>query len=604
VSGAAAFLAQHPPFSELDEQELAELADGLEEVTFAEGRNVLVEDAAPAGAVYVIWTGAMDLVHEAQVVDVLEPGECFGHPSLFTGMAPAFTVRAHEDSTCLAIPYAKAERVFATLAGVRYIARTLRERMVRTGHTAHALPELATTRLRALVSRPPLFVSPDATVREAAAQMAEHHYPAVLAETPDGLAIATDSDLVKEVLAAGRSPDMPLIEALHAPALTAPGDRTAAEALLDLLDDGHGALAVTDHDRVLGVLTVADIAGGEHSPFALRTAISHAADEDALVEVMSSGMPRLLVSLLSTGLEPVEITRALAVQSDAATWRLIDFAIERHGPAPVPWAWLGLGSVARRELTLASDQDNALAYSDEGGAEADGYFAAMASDINDGLARCGLGEDNASVLARNPAWRMSVGRWRDEFEACLDQPDRSHLVRAAVGFDFRQVCGGLDAVGPLVDVVRHARDHPDFLRRLARTAVDWPVPLKRRDRFDTDDDDRINIKSGGALPIANIARFYAISAGITISSTFDRLVAVEEAGALGRDTAVGLREAFQLVSRVRLEHHADCIAAGVPIDNMVAPDRLTPLRRLGLRDALKAVADAQKQLSVYSPMRM
>ena len=54
MSGAAAFLAQHPPFSELDEQELAELADGLEEVTFPEGQNVLVEDAAPAGSVYVI----------------------------------------------------------------------------------------------------------------------------------------------------------------------------------------------------------------------------------------------------------------------------------------------------------------------------------------------------------------------------------------------------------------------------------------------------------------------------------------------------------------------------------------------------------------------
>jgi hypothetical protein len=27
------------------------------------------------------------------VIQVLEPGECFGHPSLLTGLAPAFTVR-------------------------------------------------------------------------------------------------------------------------------------------------------------------------------------------------------------------------------------------------------------------------------------------------------------------------------------------------------------------------------------------------------------------------------------------------------------------------------------------------------------------------------
>lgn len=55
---------------------------------------------------------------------------------------------------------------------------------------------------------------------------------------------------------------------------------------------------------------------------------------------------------------------------------------------------------------------------------------------------------------------------------------------------------------------------------------------------------------------------------------------------------------------MRLEHHADCIAGGVPIDNLVDPARLSPLRRLGLRDALQAVAAAQKRLAVFSPMRM
>ena len=62
---------------------------------------------------------------------------------------------------------------------------------------------------------------------------------------------------------------------------------------------------------------------------------------------------------------------------------------------------MGLGSVARREMTIASDQDNALAFADEGGAEADDYFAAVASDVNAGLARCGFGEDNADVLTHN-----------------------------------------------------------------------------------------------------------------------------------------------------------------------------------------------------------
>ena len=84
----------------------------------------------------------MDLEHDGHVVDVLEPGECFGHPSLLSGMAPAFTVRAREPSRCYAIPREPALRALGSEAGVRYVALSLRERLVRTGYTVHALPEV------------------------------------------------------------------------------------------------------------------------------------------------------------------------------------------------------------------------------------------------------------------------------------------------------------------------------------------------------------------------------------------------------------------------------------------------------------------------------
>jgi CBS domain-containing protein len=178
-------------------------------------------------------------------------------------------------------------------------------------------------------------------------------------------------------------------------------------------------------------------------------------------------------------------------------------------------------------------------------------------------------------------------------------PDRSHLVRAAVAFDFRHVVGGLDIVPPLAEVVRDARRHRDFIARLARTATDWKVPLGRRGQFSTDRDGRVDLKVGGALPIANLARLHAFAAGITISGTVDRLVAAQETGRLDAEAATALREAFETVSRIRLEHHAECLAAGRPADNRVDPRSLPPLRRAALREALRAVASAQRQLSVY-----
>ena len=553
---------------------------------------------------YVVHTGAMNLIHEDQVVDTLEPGECFGHPSLLSGLAPAFSVIAQEDSTALFIPREPALRVLGHPAGAAYIASSLRERLVRTGETAHALPDLSLMRLSALMDREPLILEPETSIREAARSMTEEGRPAALVRmTDDEMGLVTDADLRELGLAEGRSPDDPVRTVAQTEPLIAPGDHTVGEVLIDLLEAHRRDICVTDRNgRIVGLLGIEDLAGGEHSSFALRRELSGAPDVDSLVATVEEGLPRLLTSLLSAGLAPLDITRVLAAESDVVTMRLLDFAFESHGQAPVAWAWMALGSVARRELTLASDQDNAFAYSDDADQEADAFFERVATDVNDGLARCGFGEDNAEVLARSPRWRMSERGWRDELQACLDHPDRSHLVRAAVTFDFRHVGGGLEIVPSLVEVLRSARQYPDFLGRLARTVTDWPVPLKRRGRFETDDQGRIDLKKGGALPVANLARFYAISSGITTSGTLARLVAAEDTGHLAAAEATNLREAFSLVARIRLEHHAACLRDGLPLDNLVAPDTLPALQRATLREALEEVAEQQKKMSAYAPM--
>ena len=70
----------------------------------------------------------------------------------------------------------------------------------------------------------------------------------------------------------------------------------------------------------------------------------------------------------------------------------------------------------------------------------------------------------------------------DELQACLEHPDRSHLVRAAVTFDFRHVGGGLQIVPALVAVLRSARQYPDFIGRLARTVVASRIAIPRSSR--------------------------------------------------------------------------------------------------------------------------
>ena len=598
-----AFLAHQPPFDSVSAEERRAAAEAAQLLSLRRGQAALVEDGPPARGLYVVYTGSVDLVHADQVVDVLEPGECFGHPSLLSRMAPAFSVVAREESSVLFVPREQALRVLGHPEGAAYVALSLRERLVRSGHTVHGLPELSLSRVETLVHGEPLMLAPDASLRDAARAMTEAHTTAALVRVDGDPGVVTDADLREHALAAGLSPDDPVRLAMEPDPLFVRRDRTAGEALVDMIEAGRRDVCVTDGaGRVIGLLGIEHLAGGEHAPFALRQTVAQARDLDALVAATTAGLPTLLTGLLSAGLAPVDISRALTAHSDAVTVRLFDFAFERHGQAPVAWAWMALGSVARRELTLASDQDNAFAYDDDAGDEVDEWFGRVTAEVNVGLAECGFGADNQEVLARNPLWRMSAARWAEVLRECMEYPDRSRLVRAAVSFDFRHVAGGLEIVAPLVEVLRSAREHPDFVRRLARTATDWPVQLGRRGRLATDREGKLDIKRGAALPIANLARLHAIASGITVSGTLDRLTAAQDIGRLDAEHATALREAFTVVMRVRIEHHAACLREGLPPDNRIDPGALPPLQRATLREALREVAAQQKRLSFNVPI--
>ena len=115
-----------------------------------------------------------------------------------------------------------------------------------------------------------------------------------------------------------------------------------------------------------------------------------------------------------------------------------------------------------------------------------------------GLVRCGFALDPNDVVASNKLWRLPAARWVEVFRECLETPDRSHLIRANVAFDFRQIAGSLEIAPPLVAVLREAKDHPDLLRRLARMATDFKPPLGFRGSLANGKG--LDLKQGGMHP--------------------------------------------------------------------------------------------------------
>ena len=64
----------------------------------------------------------MELDHKGHVVDVVTKGQVFGHPTVITGLAPEFTVRAREDTALYLIPRDVALDFLSRPDGVTFVA--------------------------------------------------------------------------------------------------------------------------------------------------------------------------------------------------------------------------------------------------------------------------------------------------------------------------------------------------------------------------------------------------------------------------------------------------------------------------------------------------
>ena len=595
IADRARFLGRVPPFKGLSPDDLREFAGAVRERAVPAGQAILVEGGPPGQELYVVRLGTLELMHKDAYVAVATAGDVLGHPTLLTGLAPEFTVRAREDALLYCLPRDAAVDLLSRPTGIQWMAADSRERLVQAAGTMRAMPDVRTLPVTSVTRSKPLFCPPDTTAQEAAKIMIAEKRSAILVRGPGGTGIAgivTDVDLRDKVVVGGVSRHAPVTEIMSAPVHTIGAEVLAPEASIAMMAAGVNHMPVLDGDgEVVGVLSASSLMTLEsRSPFALRREIMAARTEDEVVSA-AADMPKLFLDLMTAHMDAPSVTRVLTVLHDSLTARFLELTIDRLGEPPVPYAWLAFGSAARSELTLASDQDNGLAYDDTDDPAVADYFGVLAQAVNVGLERCGLPMDPHGVLARRREWRMTLSQWRAVFEDCLYGKDLDRMARASVAFDYRQIAGELYVDKVLTDVLRQVPCHRSFLSGLVRLGTRVRPPLGFRGKLEGS----IDIKKNGLVPIQNLARYYAFASGITAASTLERLIAVRDVVGESVESERVLREAFVSMQHLQLRHHANRMRNGRSLDNIIETWTLPPLTRASLQEALREVVSAQKR---------
>ena len=464
------------------------------------------------------------------------------------------------------------------------------------------IPRDWSTRLSSLL-RPPVSCSANATATEAAAMMTRERTSWLLVRGRDGLGIVTEQDLTAQVLALGRNPRMPIGElASDLPAGIA-SDRTAADLLLSMLESGFRHVPVMDaRRRLLGVVSDVDLLGlGWREPLQLRSRIESATDASAIAAA-GQDLPRTVANLVDDGADPIDVGRLVTLVIDALTQRFMSLAVERLGTPPVPWAWLTLGSAARREQSVITDQDHALVFDldDEPLEAVDGYFLELARAVTLGLEEAGIPRCNAGVVAENRSLRRPLDHWVAAFNEWMDEPRLEAGRQASILFDQRRSAGPLEAERTLGPLIASAAVRPRFIARLAKQAVDVPSPPMRRRAFALRVRDSgewtFDVKHQGLTPIVNLARSYALEVGVAEAGTLHRLSSATTRGRIDEQARADLAEAFRLMWRIRLEHHTRCVADGQPVNDLVECHSLGSLFRAELVEACRIIRREQRSL--------
>jgi CBS domain-containing protein len=586
--GPEGFLRGLSPFDELDEESFAAAMRSLEVIYVTAGTRILTRGGEPSEHLHVVRKGTALLSRDGVAALSVEPGEWFGLPSVLDDRTPEFDVDAIDDLLVYRLPRSVVRDLARVPAFGEQVTRGLASRLRATADGSPRTTALVPMApVATLVSRDLVALPAEADIGEVARTMREQRVSSVVLHG-DPPAIVTTRDLRDRVLAEGLGPETPAAEVSSRPILTVDAQASVSEARTTMLERSLHHLGIERDGRLVAVVTTGDLVRHDaSSPLHVQREL--AAVSRAGFARVPERLHATVAGMLSGGLSPIEITRTVSLLTDVLVRRAIALAVEALGPPPVDFAWLTLGSDARREQTLLTDQDHALVHEevDERGAA---WFHALATDVTGQLVTAGLPRCPGGVMATN--WYGSVATWRQRFERWLAEPDVRALYETSIFLDNRVVAGSLD-VSELDEVVRAHRGDGVLLARMAAAAGTNRPPIGMLHRLRATSDGTVELKAGGINPVVAIARVLAVEAGSTARSTVERLETAVEHGGLGRDGAEELIEAFRFLQTLRLEHHLDQWRTGEPLSNRLPLDALTPTRRRHLKETFVAVSRVQ-----------
>ncbi|WP_418318807.1 DUF294 nucleotidyltransferase-like domain-containing protein [Piscinibacter sakaiensis] len=618
------FLRRYPPFDGLPEEALEKVARSVD-VRYFKAGTPIVEFGQQAEYWHVVRSGAVEVFRrDGSLYNRLTEGGYFGEAGLLQQRKRVrFPVTAIEDTLLYLIPETVFTDLFENNEGFADLVEVEdRTRLRQVVSRREESNQLLSATVDHLLGRELVTLDASATALDAARLMAEQRVSSLLIVDPavttgngatasGGLVgIVTDRDIRNRLVAEGLSYDTPVSRIMSADLVTIEHNQLVFEAMLQMLRRNVHHLPVLRRQQPIGVVALSDVLHYEsRSSLFVVSSIFRQTNVDELA-ALTSDVRASFLRMVQEDASSRMIGSSMAVIGRSFKQRLLELGEAEFGPPPVPYCFLALGSMARHEQLVVTDQDNAMVLDNRfDPALHDDYFSRLASFVSDGLARCGYSYCTGGVMATNSQWRQPLRVWEAQFSRWIEQPTAQSLLDSNIFFDIDGVWGRVEWAERLRALIaQKAKGQSRFLASMARNALLRTPPIGFFKDFVVEADGRhsqaINLKRRGTAPMTDLIRIHALSIGSQSLNSFERLQDVIAANVLPPGRGQDLHDTLEFISTVRIRNQADDLAAGLEPGNSIEPDKLSAFERKNLRDAFMILAEAQTFLKFrYQPGR-
>lgn len=546
------FLKQYDPFKTVQYNDLLEIAAQSEIIYLEKSKRLFKINDPLHQNFYIVNAG---VIHLTKIIDAQETlvskcyvGSIFGLRPFFAKNNYSLNAIANEDAIVYAIPIVLFKPLLAKYSNVLdYFLESFSHQTKSTGENYQTLKAISEASSESELTdfsyfqeldydKNPLVIPIHTTISSVAKKMVDANKPyAIITNNARISGLITDADFRKKIAFGIINLDADIATIMHSKITIVEESISVAEAQLLLLKNEATHLCVTEdgteNTRVKGIISERDIIKSQsNNPGVLIDEIRNAKNFEELKYVHSKYL-FVIQNSFTKNIPLFHINNTAGEILHTIIQQCIKLSIENLGSPPARFVWLSLGSQARKEQLILSDQDSMIIYEDVSAdkhRDVKFYFVQLAKMVISNMETLGYKPCPFEHLASNIKWCKSLSDFTSIYTNCIKSPGENMSDFSGIFFDFEYIYGENKIKDSLeIAIFQSLSNNKIFFDYIGNQLLKLPQPLTFFKKFALDDNgphkDLFNLKQKGVQFYVDAARIFALSHNLKgINNTYLR----------------------------------------------------------------------------------